>query len=1150
MARLSIFLFVLLCGALAALAGDTPPTWEGIVSYKGKPVAGAKVGLLPDAAIPDKLLFATTDDKGRFCFPTGTAPPMTFARVLVRDKAGRGGFGTLGRFATAPPEIELHENAELAGRFTDAAGKPIPGLALKPVALGPGSFASYGGRPVVLAETPAWFSDGFPVTVAADGSFTVPGVPAGQSVALRFEAAGLGTGRLWVQPSKPAVLGLGRAGAVTVRLTPPAAGKPGDVAVTVTRQADASLLEATASGTAKAGGEVVLASLPPGTYQVRFPYTGPTEFFPRPVPPVTIAPGAMAMVTTPLEPAARVAATLVDARTGQGVAGAGLSASVALPDGHSVTVPAVLSDAGGKVRLLVPAGMVSVTPVAADGYAVTKFTANPFNQSSSEPSPVGPGQERDFGRFALVPTVNLAGTVVDPTGEPVPGARVSAGYSASSFVKGGPVVSDAKGGFVLKGVNPEGGVIGVTARRGKQITAAPVAVDPAKSDGGLRVVVSEAFAARVRVRAVDSAGQPVAYAAVDLAHSVRTLASGSGPVGFGTAMKVGVTGADGRFESDVLQAGDRYSVTLWAPGFRKATTEEIQARPGEAHDFGDVRLTRADLSVKGTVTDPAGQPVAGAAVFSNADGPQPTATTSDAAGRFTLGGLFEGPAFVSVRADGFRLASVPAEPGGLVVVVRLRRLTDPPAAPPVISDAHRAATAKLTRHLLTRMWAERVNAGDDGKGPLRAMARLDFAAAKRWAAEEKARTGGKADLAPLLDLEGGGRPLVAVARDDPDEAVALLQGAGGAEGFRAVCNLAERLLPDVPDAALRLAEEAVVRARGMAASDRAWALAQAGELVFRAGKTDTGRKLIEEAAGLVEPLGHDGLDGYLRGMVACRVALYDAARARKMIDPIKQATAFNRYLAQACVRLAGRDLPTAKGWLADFRPGNSYAKDSAQQLMAYRLAAKDPDEAVALAESIDDRTIRALTVGGVAVRIAPKDRARAAKLIDAALDRIVADPTGYSANNGGGGGTAALLLYRAKQAGHPDLAWVRDRVLAARSAASDGPFRPNQDAVLRFALALGLTDPDSARLMLARALPPAGYLHVYGLAECDKLFALALIDPGPAMAAVDAILARAVKSRQGYGPSGLLGLAKALTATDVAAAVARQAGLFWDFEEE
>src|SRR5262249_24749820 len=69
--------------------------------------------------------------------------------------------------------------------------------------------------------------------------------------------------------------------------------------------------------------------------------------------------------------------------------------------------------------------------------------------------------------------------------------------------------SGADGTFTLKGADPQGGVFGVTARKGNAITAAPVAVDPAKPDGEIRGVIAEKFAARLRVRAGDRAGRPV-----------------------------------------------------------------------------------------------------------------------------------------------------------------------------------------------------------------------------------------------------------------------------------------------------------------------------------------------------------------------------------------------------------------------------------------------------------------------------------------------------------------------------------------------------------------------------------------------------------------------------------------------------------------
>jgi hypothetical protein len=1139
----------------AVARAEPAADWTYPVHYRGKPAVGAKVGFAPftyptpGEPKAGELLLTTTDDKGEARLPQrddGTAP--SFVRVLARDAAGRGGYGMLsganGRF---PPTIDLLENTELTGRLTDADGKPVPGLTLKPVALGPESFARFDGRPMALADTPDWFWAAFPPTVAADGSFTLAGVPAGHSVAVRFEAPGFGSGRFWVVPGKAAAVALPKAGAIRLRFAAPPGTRPGDIRVTATRTATPDYLEATANGTAAGGADLTLTGLPPGAYRIAFPYSEPAAVFPKAPGTVTVKPGETAEVTAALEPAARLTARLVDSRTGKGVAGAKLSATVTRGPEEYVSVPAAPSDAEGHVTLVVPAGMAQVTPGAAEGYAVVPFSDNPFNRSATEAVPVAPGQSHDFGTFALVRTVDLAGVVVDEAGQPVAGAKVQVGYTGTNFYRGKPIVSDAQGRFVIAGMNPGGGAFGVTAARGKAITAAPVAVDPAKPGAALRLVVSERFAARVRVRAVDRTGRPVVGVQVQLAHSVMYLAQGAGAVGDGTAMPVASTPADGRFESDVLQPGDRYGITLSAPGYRGSTTPDWLAVPGETHDYGDVVLTRASLAVTGTVTDRDGRAVAGAAVFDNADGPKPVATTTDAAGRFTLTGFYEGPAIVCVRAAGFRLAAFPAEAGGPPVACPLRRLTDPPAPPPALSADHRAATVKLTRHLLEALWTNRTAANDDGKLVLRAMATFDPPTARKWRDEEKARTGGAVDLTPEIAAVDRERTLLATAKDDPDEAVALLKEAGGRDGFRAVCRLAGQLLPDAPGRALRVAEEAVVRARGMPEADRPWALAEAGELVVRAGKTDAGRKLIEEAARLVEPLGFDGLDGYRRGMVACRLARFDPTRCRALIDPIQQASEFNRYLALACPRVAEADLPLARKWLADFRPDNSYSQHTARQRVAYRLARINPDEAVSVAEAIEDQTVRAVTLAGLATRLA--DRTRAAKLIDTVLDRIVADPAGYA--NGGADGTAALVLYRAKQIGHPDLAALRDKVLAARPSPPTGPFATTNGPNVTPALALALTDPDTARLLLARTLAAKDLPLPDLWRNREPLLALALADPAAAVPVVDRLVAVAVKQRKGYQYTGLDALASTLADPDrLADHVIRYGRLFGDFEEE
>lgn len=1140
------------CLLFAATVAQDEAQWSYTVTYKGQPVAGAKVCLVEHVfewpgSRPREPVFATADEKGVVHFPRTDPSRGALARVLARDVAGHAGFGTLWDGNRNPLTLELHDTVSITGRVTDATGNPVAGLTRKPVALGPEKFRLFYGRPLVEADTPDWFWEAFPVRPAADGSFTLSGVPAGYSVALHFEAPGFGTGRFWLVPGRPNTVTLAKAGAVALRFTIPDGAKVGDVSVTVRRTAAGAndVLEASATGTVKSGVDLVLSGLPPGTYRIDFPYTGPAAFFPKPVGPVTVKPGETAQVTTPLEPAARVTARLTDSKTGQGVAGAGLNGSVVLGPEQATTVAGPKADADGKVELLVPAGMVSVTPVAPDGYAVGKFTRDRFGSLATEPVPVAPGQAHDFGRFALVQTVDLPGTIVDEAGRPVSGAKVSTGYSQGNGAKR-PAVSDSDGGFVLRGINPEGGLFGVTARRRALITAAPVAVDPAKPEA-IRVVVSEKFGAKLRGRVVDRAGQPISGVGIDLMHSVKFLNRSGGMLGFGTGHQEGTTGADGRFETDVQQAGDSYQLTLSAPGFRSATTAEWVTKPGETHDFGDVVLTRADFAVSGTVTDLAGKPVASATVFNNADGPRPAQATTDAAGRFTLNGLYQGPAYVSVKANGFRVAAVPVDAGGPPVTVALRRLSDPPAAPPVISDAHKQATAKLTRHLLEALWANRVAANDGGQLVLRAMARLDPDTARKWRDEEKRRTGGRNDLTPSLEAGLRDRTLLATACGDADEAVALLKSVGGTDGFRAVCKLATDLLPDAPDKALRVAEEAVARARGFEQVDRVWALAWAGELVYRAGRKDAGRKLIEEAAAAAGPLDFWGLDAYRRGMVACRVALYDPAKARAMIDPMTKVSDFNRWLRQCCLRRAEVDLPMAKKWLADLRPvdNNSPHCDLGRQLMVHRLARTAPDEAAALARSIDHPMARAVTFADLAVHI--PDRARASRLIDEAIDRIVtdmADPLSL------GSGTPGLVLYGAKQIGHPDLAGVRDKVLAARTAPRANPSgRPSED--IRLALTLALTDPETARFVLARALQPAERAGIDGRRGQQKLIAFALADPSAADALVDVLVARVAQAKAGYRLTGLDALAEVLTQPDrLVENACRYGNLYNEFPEE
>ena len=157
------------------------------------------------------------------------------------------------------------------------------------------------------------------------------------------------------------------------------------------------------------------------------------------------------------------------------------------------------ANSDGKIEIYAPSGMVQVTPMSIDGYAVSKFGNNPFDQFSTEPIPIAAGQTHDFGTFTLVKTVELTGVVLDQDEKPIAGAEVLVGYSGTNYGTV-PEKTNAEGSFVIRGLNPEGGVVGVTAHKGYAITAAPVGVDPGKPEGELRVIISPRHAAYIRLR--------------------------------------------------------------------------------------------------------------------------------------------------------------------------------------------------------------------------------------------------------------------------------------------------------------------------------------------------------------------------------------------------------------------------------------------------------------------------------------------------------------------------------------------------------------------------------------------------------------------------------------------------------------------------
>jgi hypothetical protein len=197
-------------------------------------------------------------------------------------------------------------------------------------------------------------------------------------------------------------------------------------------------------------------------------------------------------------------------------------------------------------------------------------------------------------------------------------------------------------------------------------------------------------------------------------------------------------------------------------------------------------------------------------------------------------------------------------------------------------------------------------------------------------------------------------------------------------------------------------------------------------------------------------------------------------------------------------------------------------KGPAQQHIAYRLALSKTDDAVSIAEDIEDLSTKVVTLSGIAIRI--KDHDRAIKLLDAAIDRVAAYSTDSARRATQCGAASSIVLFRAKQIGHPDLAGMRDKIISLRMAQE--PFSSRAGELdIQTAIVLALTDPEAARVILARGIAEGADAST----NRHYLLALALADPVAAIPEVDAELTGIVKRQKGYAYCSLEGLAKLLS---------------------
>lgn len=336
-----------------------------------------------------------------------------------------------------------------------------------------------------------------------------------------------------------------------------------------------------------------------------------------------------------LVPAAELTGRLIDLQR-RPVAGAEIEveafASADLP--QTLTVQA-RSGADGTWRLGgVPAGKVAWT-VRAPGFVplVEMFE-------------VEAGERKDLGARKLEPGSAVAFRVVDETGAPVPGARVTAARERREET------ADHQGRVTFEGV--AAAPLEVTGSADRHMAGRAVFNPPFSA--GLKLVLPRAFT--VTGRLVDPSGAPVSRGSARLDSGVSQCESRLDP--------------DGRFEIALPPGTRNAELLLRSPEVQELKVPVEAGAPGEVRDLGDLRASPG-VAVTGRVVRASdGQPIPGARVWTTRPGPDGPAVawatgdllegTTGADGRFRLAGLLPVSALLRVEAAGYARAQIEVAP--------------------------------------------------------------------------------------------------------------------------------------------------------------------------------------------------------------------------------------------------------------------------------------------------------------------------------------------------------------------------------------------------------------------------------------------------------------------------------------------------------
>ncbi len=571
------------------LYAATIPVNGRVADSDGKAVANAKVLLIPllsdveagrrlleGKLTPEPAAAVSTDADGAFRLAApdagmwevrveapGFVPQETELIPLVEE--------------TDLPEVRLARDVRFQARVTDPQGKPVAGIRVSVSNEGRMTFSESSWR---VAERRA--------LTDADGAVTLP---RGKDEAVTVRA---------VAPGFPLIERKNvREGSATLRLAAGQTrrlqirdpqGKPvpgvlvrineGDVSWLAGLASEAGVLDLVLSN--RDGAELVLAAEDGRRLRFRLKAAKPG---PQQEPDVAVLPAAT-----------QVSSRVVSAR-----------------DGRPLERALVwMSDPGAFVRTGADGGFKF--PTLAENEVRIQAAAVGFLTRNGE---VAGGR---LPTLALEPVYGIAGKVVDEDGRPVAGADLITSIqpttrimsNPSAYRSGGLDRSGESGRFRLGNLLPGFSYdLKVTRRGFAPLKMELPAREPGQPGAEMTIVLRSGRLAFGMV--VDGGRQPVAGAGV-------TLQPGM-PAGLGARLRQarnpekfeGKTDASGRFEIQSLPAGS-FDLVVRGRGFAPLTVPGLVVPEGKGRtDLGTVMLAPG-VAVRGKVTDPKGNPIAGAEV--------------------------------------------------------------------------------------------------------------------------------------------------------------------------------------------------------------------------------------------------------------------------------------------------------------------------------------------------------------------------------------------------------------------------------------------------------------------------------------------------------------------------------------------------------